>query len=385
MHALGTSSDGRDLVADGRARTFIPLVPPAGRATAHGAGLRRTPPAGPRPAGRRRKPERPRPLGDLTRPDGRLTRLADFGASAGSAPRHLAGRPRGARRARATSADGNPPLSLGPAQRAPARGDEDDRRRRLRPQPRAATRRRSPARSLTESRAPTAQDARTQRRASGRGRCWRRSSPRRAQDTVLTVGYADPDVAALARRRPSLLRRSDDLAARRMAAWGLDGTPAVAPRRRLLRPRPPRRDPPGLADAPQRPRTVADPGALQPPLRPAARAERRARGRRWPRAHPLPGTRSRCASGSSSEAALEATKGDEPPRPVVLDIPAALEPRAALARGRLLRRPGDLVAADRRRCPRATRSRRTTDELAYGSEQRAEELGRLERRRRPAP
>ena len=30
MHALGANTDGRDLVADGRARTFIPL-PPEGR------------------------------------------------------------------------------------------------------------------------------------------------------------------------------------------------------------------------------------------------------------------------------------------------------------------------------------------------------------------
>ncbi len=31
VHALGTNADGRDLVADGRARTFLPYVPPQGR------------------------------------------------------------------------------------------------------------------------------------------------------------------------------------------------------------------------------------------------------------------------------------------------------------------------------------------------------------------
>jgi hypothetical protein len=31
VHALGTNADGRDMVADGRARTFLPYVPPQGR------------------------------------------------------------------------------------------------------------------------------------------------------------------------------------------------------------------------------------------------------------------------------------------------------------------------------------------------------------------
>ncbi len=83
VHALGTNAAGRDLVADGRARTFIPLVP-------RSMARRRTLPLSvvlPLRGRARRAADGslngPARWVRLTAPEGRLTRLADFGASAG--------------------------------------------------------------------------------------------------------------------------------------------------------------------------------------------------------------------------------------------------------------------------------------------------------------
>ncbi len=137
VHALGTSSDGRDANADGRARTFIPLVPP------QVARKRTVPVSVVLPLRDRARRDADGSLNgptrwvNLTRPDGRLTRLADFGASAGSAPVSwlvdVA-----VLDALSDFANGNPPLSLGPTMRSgPGRGRRRRRRpRRLRPQSR---------------------------------------------------------------------------------------------------------------------------------------------------------------------------------------------------------------------------------------------------------
>ena len=325
VHALGTSSDGRDANADGRARTFIPLVPP------QVARKRTVPVSVVLPLRDRARRDADGSLNgptrwvNLTRPDGRLTRLVDFGASAGNAPVSWLV-DSAVLDALSDFANGNPPLSLGPASERTraetADGDDPDGDD---PSPRTVTRR-SPARVPRRVPSPApARAPRMRRRASGRGRCWRRSSPRRAKDPVLALGYADPDVAALARLRPSLLRRSDDLAARRMVAWGLNGTPAVAPRNGYF-------DPDLLTEVPRDSlMLLTDRGRLQNPVLsnlPSGQQllmsdERAVTGGPAPTAARDPlALRQRILS----EAALEAAKGDEPPGRSCVNLPPRWNP-----------------------------------------------------------
>ena len=115
VHALGTSEAGRDVVADGRARTFLPYVPAEdrGRAHRHRPGAAGAPPGAERP---RRHPQR----------RGRLARHPGRGWPARVHPRlrpgrrrtsaDLAGRPRGTRRRRPPHRR-QPPARAGGARR----------------------------------------------------------------------------------------------------------------------------------------------------------------------------------------------------------------------------------------------------------------------------
>ena len=344
VHALGTSTEGRDANADGRARTFIPLVPPE-------VARRRTVPVSvvlPLRDRARRDADGslngPARWVNLTRPDGRLTRLADFGASAGNAPVSwlvdVA-----VLDALSDFANGNPPLSLGPAQRADE-GGRTTTPAAPTPAPRTVTRRRSPVRvppRVPSPPGPDSPDAATRERTRSVLETFLSST---RKDPVLAVGYADPDVAALARLRPSLLRRSDDLAARRMVAWGLNGRPTVAPRNGYF-------DPDLLTEIPRDSlMLLTDRGRLQTPVlsnlpsgQQLLMSDERAVDR-WPRSHRCPGpTRVAPAGAVGGRTGGDQGRRDTPPGRA--RHPGHLEPRAALARGRLLRRPGDLVAADR--------------------------------------
>ena len=219
VHALGTSPDGRDLIADGRARTFIPLVTPDVARATHGPGLRRTPPAGPRPPGADGSLNGPARWVGLTSSNGRLRRLVEFGASAGNAPVSWLVDP-AVLDALNDFARGNPPLSLGPPATRAATDDGDT----AATNPASSRAGRSSQESSEGPPRPeprTGPGAPTQRARAERGRSSRRSCPRRATDPLLTLGYADPDVVSLARRRPSLNDRAVDLAARRLQARGL--------------------------------------------------------------------------------------------------------------------------------------------------------------------
>ncbi len=194
------------------------------------------------------------------------------------------------------------------------------------------------------------------------------------KDPVLAVGYADPDVAALARLRPSLLLRSDELAERRMVAWGLNGRQTVAPRNGYF-------DPDLLTEIPRDSfMLLTDRGKLQTPVLsnlPSGQQllmsdERAVTGgpAPIPARDPL-ALRQRVLS----EAALEATKGDETPRPVVLDIPATWNPGPHWREADFFE---GLKTSWLRVAPLPTSNTIPTydGELAYGSEQRAKELGR---------
>ncbi len=166
----------RDDLADGRARTFLPLVPPASS----------------RPDARRwcsRSAARIRHAADGSVDDldaldadlcagGRLRALVDFGAAAGDR-RHLAGRPRAARRrppARAATRHARWPDARRPRTRR--RGAVAERRAERTPSPEAAERRRGARRGRSEprpARPPTPRRAwldRLERRARRPTRSW---------------------------------------------------------------------------------------------------------------------------------------------------------------------------------------------------------------------
>lgn len=115
VHALGTDDRGRDSVADGRARTFLPLVRPEGRSvrTALVASLRQ--PITHTPAGALAQPGR---WEDALAPGGRLRRTLDLAEDAGSTPLTWLVDP-AVVRAVSALAVGNPPRRLdSPADRA---------------------------------------------------------------------------------------------------------------------------------------------------------------------------------------------------------------------------------------------------------------------------
>jgi hypothetical protein len=367
VHALGASPEGRDDGADGRARTFIPLVPPE-------VAKRRTVPISvvlPLRDRARRDADGslngPTRWVNLTRADGRLTRLADFGASAGSSPVSWLVDV-GVLDALSDFANGNPPLSLGPARRTDQSGDKSSE-----PSPEEGATEESsqdPSPSAAPRAGPGSPDQATRERTRSVLETLLSST---RKSPVLAVGYADPDVVALARLRPTLLRKSDDLAARRMQAWGLDSRPVVAPRSGYF-------DPELLSEIPQDSLMVlTDRGRLQTPVL-----------SNLPSGHQLLMTDARAVSGGPaptaardplalrqrvlSEAALEATKGDETPRPVVLDIPATWNPGPHWREADFF---GGLKTEWSRLAPLPESNTIPTyeGELAYAREQRARELG----------
>lgn len=307
VHALGTSVDGRDLVADGRSRTFIPLLPEE-------LTRRRIVPLSvvlPLRERARRAADGslngPARWVNLTAPDGRLSRIVDFGASAGAAPLTWLLDP-AALDALQDFGQGNAPLSLGSARRSDEGGGEE------------------PGGSPSPSPSPTPITGAVEESERARANAVLQSALSTLRgDTVLSLGYGDPDVASLARRGPNLLRRSEELSLLRMRAHNLAGSPVVAP-------------PGGYFDPGQLGRirsgtvmVLSDHEDLeQPPLS------------RLPSGQDLVQTDQRAVSGGPSpnaaraplalrqrilaEAALEVAKGSDPVRPVVVSLPPRWNP-----------------------------------------------------------
>ncbi len=200
VHALGQSSTGQRSTA-GRARTFIPLVPPGVR-TAVSVVV----PV--RDKVRYASDGRVLAAGTWARSfrEGRLSRIAGLIGSAGSSPLVVLLDP-ALLDVAATLAAGNPPLSLGPE---PEEEDEEPETPGASPTSRAADR-------LADSDLTAAQH-------------WLDEIVAGVQDhTLLGLGYADPDASALARRRPQLLERADALSRSALARHSLSATPAVVP------------------------------------------------------------------------------------------------------------------------------------------------------------
>lgn len=210
VHALGQDSAGRDNLADGRDRTFIPLV---GRRTRTSVAL--VVPV--------RAPVRHDPDGRISEPagwdrllgdSGRLGRISDLLATGSSTRLTLLVDPAVLDAAGALAA-GNPELSLGNGDTADGDGT---------PSPSGSP---SPGTDSDQSAAGTAPATPV---ADATAADWltrilfvARSHP------VLGLGYADPDVNALARLDPDLLMEAQRLSAKSFAARGVVTVPAAAP------------------------------------------------------------------------------------------------------------------------------------------------------------
>jgi hypothetical protein len=362
VHALGTSPDGRDVVADGRARTFIPLVTEQ-QARRQSAEVSVVLPLRERvrraPDGSLADPVR---WGRLTGADGRLTQLVEFAASAGTTALTWVADP-AVLDALEDYGRGNPALSLGPAEAPP--GDEDTEPSDGPGDPGDETP--SESASATPDARPDAPSDTQRNRANA---VLETFLARAADDTVLSLGYADPDVVSLARRRPSLLNRADDLAGRRMQARGLDATPAVAPPDGLF-------DPDLLADLSQGSLVLlSDEGRLEDP--PASRLpsgqelvlsdERASAGGPSPtRALDPLALRQRILSESAL--ALD----EEPNRPIVVRLPGGWNPGPRWREADFF---GGLATAPWLRMTSLPRGATSTydGELTYGGAELADEV-----------
>ncbi len=198
IHALGQNTTGRDDIADGRARTFIPLVRQA-KTTSIAVVV---------PVRERvRRDPSGRVLGTTGWSDGltltgRLGRLGGFLGTAGNQAMTMLVDP-AVLEAVADLSVNNPPLSLGdgePAEPNPTPTPASRTANRLEPTDRA------------NAEAWVQQVLAAARR-----------------HTVLRLPYADPDVNALARRAPSLLELAGTLSAQTFERLEIVAAPVVAP------------------------------------------------------------------------------------------------------------------------------------------------------------
>lgn len=331
VHALGTGPQGRDLVADGRARTFIPLV---------GQEVQRTRTVPVRvllPLRERARRAADGSLNgitrwaDLTSSSGRLSRLGALAATAPSGSLSWVVDP-AVLDALADVGRGNPPLTLGPESTG-----QDGSSGSPSPQPSSSS---SGSPSSDPSSTPSPSSGSTgSSGAAPEGGAPDRTTRERAttllrelvtaigsQDTF-ALGYADPDVAAVLRHGPGLLDRAQAIARRRLDARGLSGDPVVAPPEEVLDP--------GLVSRLSRGTTLVlgDRGSLTSPT-----ASRVATGQelvlgddRASAGGPAPGDPLSALALRQrvlSEAALEAEKGDQDPRAVTVLLPPRWDPGA---------------------------------------------------------
>ena len=365
VHALGANEEGRDLVADGRARTFIPLV------TAQRAQQRSVPVSVVLPLRERARRAADGSLNGptrwvkLTEATGRLTRIVEFGASAGTAPVSWL-----VDAAVLDALDdfrrGNPPLSLDPEQTPGVDPDDPDENPDENPgEP--PSQEPSPTPSATPG--PGSPSAEERARALAVLEAFLATA---RTHTLFTLGYSDPDIASLARRRATLIKRANDLAARRMKAWGLTGTPTVAPPSGYF-------DPDLLSEVSEDALLVlTDRGRLQEPTL-----------SRLPTGQELVLTDARARTGGPaptaprealalrqrilSEAALEVAKGDEPTRPIVVTLPYGWDPGVNWHQADFF---GGLQTPWVRMTPMPRGPTSTYDgQLAYGRPQLAAEIG----------
>ena len=223
MHALGFNDDGGDDFADGRARTFIPLVPktqktvdtalvvPIRHAVRHTAEGRLDDGASWKRA--------------LSR--GRLHSLVEFGVAAGSRPITWLVDPAVPDAARALAA-GNPARSLAPTIDPDGNGDGDhgsddgdgDGAPRVRHP-------RTPRRPTPATRARTRPPSHPARAAAASSWLDRLHTGLEGSE-ILSLPYGDVDVAGAAVHDPEVYRAARKRAGDTIEPWGLPTSPAVS-------------------------------------------------------------------------------------------------------------------------------------------------------------
>ncbi|MCW2768099.1 MAG: hypothetical protein JWO11_4058 [Nocardioides sp.] len=221
IHALGQGDEGRDTNADGRARTFLPLVPNGihrSMDTALVIPLRRNV----KYAGTGTLEH----VGDWTRtlsPEGKLRSLVDFGAAAGSRPVTWLLDPALPDAVRQLVA-GNPARYLGPTVTDGSNSSDSASP--------SATTGPAPSASPTESggaNAPQTDPALVS--AVEAGTAWLdrlHEALGQSQSQILALPYGDLDVAAAAEHEPGLIDRAKTRSGSILEPWGLRMSPAVA-------------------------------------------------------------------------------------------------------------------------------------------------------------
>ncbi|MGZ5399175.1 MAG: DUF6049 family protein, partial [Nocardioides sp.] len=219
VHALGNTTDARDGVADGRARTLLPLVPPetAGRERAAIViPIRRTI----RHTADGRLRSTARWAADLS-VGGRLRALADFGATSGAIPVTWLVDP-AVPDAVARLVAGNPPRTFGDVLPPPSPEGESEA-----PAPDEG----SPSAEILE---PGDEETGASRDpsnvAAAPGAAWLTElEGALAGNQVLALPYGDPDVAATAAHAPPFYDDAVGRGGTELGRWQVDTTPAVAP------------------------------------------------------------------------------------------------------------------------------------------------------------
>jgi len=216
-HALGNTTDLRDGVADGRARTLLALVPPDTKGRERAAvvipirrSIRHT------ADGRLRSAARW--AADLS-VGGRLRTLGDFGASSGTIPVTWLVDP-AVPDAVARLVAGNPQRTLADVLPPPGGGSEN-------PDPGEGT----PSSEIVEpGDEETDEPQQPPNVAATPGATWlTRFEDALAGDQVLALPFGDPDVAAIASHAPPFYDAAVRRGGTELERWRVDTSPAVAP------------------------------------------------------------------------------------------------------------------------------------------------------------
>lgn len=221
IHALGAGPEGRIDGADGRARTFVPLVEPTRKQqdTALVLPLRRDTSY----AADGRLENVARWTAALA-PDGKLRNLVDFGASAGSRPLTWLIDPSLPDAVRRLVA-GNPPVSFAstPAEGVDQNGSPT-------PAPSAGDDPSTSSDSSRDTGSGTAEAGPLVTATAEAASSWLdRLHEGLRSSQILALPYGDIDVAAAAQRNPSLYSAARKRSGTELAPWGLRMTPAIAP------------------------------------------------------------------------------------------------------------------------------------------------------------
>ncbi len=229
VHALGEGPDGRDTLADGRARTFLPLVPEAREGN--------LPTTIVIPLRHQLGYTEDGSVDDLAAwtktlsPGGRLRSLVDFGASSGDRTVTWVVDPALVDAVRRLAA-GNPPRSLEPNLQAGQDDGEDT-------DPSGSS---TPTGEPSEASSPTAaSEAPTEspldldeldpvvQTAAQAAQAWlaRLGQAMRPEDEVMTLPYGDVDVAGAARHDPQVLQRAMARAENGLSGYDVTTTPVV--------------------------------------------------------------------------------------------------------------------------------------------------------------